>query len=532
MLSPLSETSMEETGLLPALISDYLSQKDSIRHLYKYPFDIASFRQVIADKSKDKPDRETLVAVLKKQYVPVPTTKAVTENIEALLSEKTFTLATAHQPALLLGPLYYIYKISSVINLAKQLAVAYPEYRFVPVFWMGSEDHDIEELNHTFINGKKITWTCDGKGAIGRLKFATLQPVLEELKSLGVDAHIIHILEEGIGRYENFGSLTQYLINELFKDHGLVILNQDDVSLKKIFSPVIRDEILNSRATSTLKENITFLETNYKLQANPRDINFFYLGENSRERIVFNPTSSRFEVNHTSLSFTREEIIVETEQHPDRFSPNVIFRPLFQEMILPNLAFVGGSGELSYWLELKPLFDHYGVNYPMQILRSSAAIISPPVQKKMEKLGLQPEDFFHDIEALINRYVQQHLTTDISLEEEKQQLEILFERIIQKAASTDITLKQSAASEKQKALTSLQHLEAKMLKAEKKKQETAVSQIRSIHNHLFPEQTLQERRENFIPFYSPDFIQTCVSNLNPFRRTFNFFLSVEKQLSQ
>lgn len=523
MFSPRSETQMEATGLLPSLISDYLSQKDSLRSLYKYPFDLASFQQVIADKSKSTTDRKTLVEVLKKQYAVLPASKEVSDNIESLLSEKTFTVATAHQPALFLGPLYYIYKISSVINATKQLAKAYPEYRFIPVFWMGSEDHDIEELNHTFINGNKIEWPTDEKGAVGRIKTASLLPVIQALKSVQADSVLISILENGVKQFETFGTFTQYFIHEIFKEHGLVVIDQDNSALKKIFAEVIKDEVLNARAVQVLKPTLDFLETHYKVQAKPREINFFYLGDQFRERIVFNAATQKFEVNHTDFSFTREEMMVEIDAHPERFSPNVIFRPLFQEMILPNLAFVGGAGELSYWLELKPLFDYHGTNYPVQILRNSASILSPSTEKKLNKLNLKAADFFQEIESFITAYVQQHTSADASLEDEKKKVEALYDAIGTKAEAIDPTLKQNVAAEKQKALASIEAIEAKILKAEKKKQETSIAQIRNVHAALFPEGTLQERRENFIPYYSPEFINACVSNLNPFDRKFKFF---------
>lgn len=230
-------------------------------------------------------------------------------------------------------------------------------------------------------------------------------------------------------------------------------------------------------------------------------------------------------MNNTSVAFSRDEIISEIENHPERFSPNVIYRPLYQEMILPNLAFVGGAGELSYWLELKPLFDYYKVNYPMQVMRNSAAIINASVQKKLEKLNLKVEDFLGDVEQLINRYVQQKINADSNLADEKKKLEELFDAILLKAEASDITLKQSATGEKQKAISALENLEAKILKAEKRKQETAVNQIRSIHAVLFPDGVLQERRENFIPYFTTDFISEIVSNSDSFNKSFLFYLN-------
>ncbi len=525
MLSLLQQIELTKTGILPALISDYLSGKESLSHLSKYPFELSAFRKIIADKANDNTDRKLLVEVLNYQYSNIPTFQKVTDNIKSFLADNTFTVVAAHQPCLFMGSLYNIYKIACTINLTIQLKKEFPEQNFVPVFWLGTEDHDVEELNHAFVNGKKIEWNKPGTGASGRWKTASMQTVIEELKSTSANAEIITILENGLKQYETFGKFTQYFVNEIFKEYGLVVIDGDDVRLKKKFSAVIKEEVLNSKAVEVLKENVEFLETNYKAQAKPRGINFFYLGENYRERIVFNSTSQKFEVNNTSIAFSRDEIISEIENHPERFSPNVIYRPLYQEMILPNLAFVGGAGELSYWLELKPLFHYFKVNYPMQVMRNSAAIINASAQKKLEKLNLKAEDFFGDIEQLINRYVQQNMNADSNLTNEKKKLEELFDSILLKAESSDVTLKQSASGEKQKAITALENLEAKMLKAEKRKQETAVNQIRSIHAILFPDGVLQERRESFIPYYTADFISEIIFNSDSFKKSFLFYLN-------
>lgn len=532
MLSVLQQIELTKTGILPALTNDYLSNKDSLSHLSKYPFEFSSFKNVIADKAKDNTDRKLLVEVLQSQYSNIPTSDSVSKNIESLLADNTFTVVAAHQPCLFIGPMYNIYKIACAIQTTLQLKKEYPDYNFVPVFWLGTEDHDTEELNHAFINGKKIEWTNPGTGASGRWKTVSMQAVIDELKSISANTAIISILEKGLKKYTTFGKFTQYFVNELFKEHGLVVLDGDDERLKKKFSVVIKEEVLNSKAVEILKPTIEFLQANYKTQAKPRDINFFYLGENYRERIIFNSASQKFEVNNTSIAFSRDEIISEIENHSERLSPNVIYRPLYQEMILPNLAFVGGAGELSYWLELKPLFEYFKVNYPMQIMRNSAAIINASVQKKLEKLNLKAEDFFGDLEQLINRYVQQNLPTgkagmnaDSNLADEKKKLEALFDSILLKAEASDVTLKQSATGEKQKALSALENLETKMLKAEKRKQETSVNQIRSIHAALFPDGVLQERRENFIPFYTTDFISEIISNSDSFKKLFLFYLN-------
>jgi bacillithiol biosynthesis cysteine-adding enzyme BshC len=525
MISALQEIDWNKTGLLSPLISDYLAQKKELARLYKYPFSYSSFSEVIGDKSKDNTDRKLLVDVLKSQYAKLPVHDKVNRNIELLWSDKTFTVVASHQPVLFLGPLYNIYKIASAIQLATGLKGDYPQYDFVPVFWLGSEDHDTEELNHVYINGNKIEWKEAGSGASGRWKTDTLKPLLEQLKSTNSDQVIINLLENGLKQFSTFGRLTQYLVHELFKEHGLIVIDQNDAGFKKKFAPVIQDEILNSTASAVLKSNIEFLESSYKPQAKPREINFFYLGEGFRERIIYNPDSGKFEVNNTALSFTRESIISEIENHPERFSPNVILRPLFQEMILPNLAFIGGAGELSYWLELKPLFEHYKVNYPMLVLRSSAVIISTSIQKKLEKLNLSVVDFFQDVEVVINQYVRQNISAEAHLNGEKAKLDEVFDLISSKAIAADPTLKQSVAAEKQKALAILENIESKILKAEKRKQETAVNQIRSIHAALFPGNEPQERREGFTAFYGDNFINEVVQQTDAFKKAFSVLLN-------
>jgi bacillithiol synthase len=525
MISLLQEIDWNKTGLLSPLISDYLAQKTELTHLYKYPFSYSSFSPLISDKSKDNTDRKLLVDVLKSQYAKLPGHDKVNRNIESLSSDKTFTVVASHQPVLFLGPLYNIYKIASAIQLAARLKGDYPQYDFVPVFWMGSEDHDVEELNHVYINGNKTEWKEAGTGASARWKTETMKPLVEQLKSANPNHTIADLLENGLKEFSTFGKLTQYLLHELFKKHGLVVIDQDDMAFKKKFATVIQDEILNSTAPAVLKSTVEFLETSYKAQAKPREINFFYLGEGFRERIIYNPDSGKFEVNNTPISFSREGIISEIENHPERFSPNVIFRPLLQEMILPNLAFIGGVGELSYWLELKPLFENYKVNYPMLVLRSSAVIISSSIQKKLEKLNLNVADFFQDVEAVINQYVRQNISSEAHLNGEKAKLDEVFDLISNKAIAADPTLKQSVAAEKQKALAILENIESKILKAEKRKQETAVNQIRSIHTALFPGNEPQERREGFIAYYSDTFINEVVQHTDALKKTFDVLLN-------
>jgi bacillithiol biosynthesis cysteine-adding enzyme BshC len=520
MITLLKEIDLDKTGLLPPLISDYLRSKELLKPLYRYPFSFDAFADVIKEKQKDETDRLLLVEVLKDQYKDLQRSVAVDDNILSLLSDKTFTVVAAHQPCLFMGPLFNIYKIAGAVNLAGQLKKAFPDYHFVPVFWMGSEDHDTEELNHAYVQGKKFEWKEAGSGAIGRIKTEGMSLLIEELKTLPVNNDVISILESGLKKFETFGRFIQNFVHETFKEHGLVVLDQDDKRFKQSFAEIIKEEVTSFTAIRILKPALDLLEADYKVQAKPRDINFFYLGDGNRERILYNSLTQKFEVKDKGLFFTDEEMQAEIDAHPGRFSPNVIYRPIYQELILPNLAFIGGAGELSYWLELEALFDHYQLNFPMLVLRTSMAIVSVGFGKKLEKLSLDTVDLFGDLEQLIVRYVKDNLEGDIQLTEEKRRLEEIFNAISLKAESADPTLKQNVASEKQKALASFDNMEGKMLKAEKRKQETAINQIRGAHSVLFPDGVLQERRDGFLPYYDGEFIAEIVNLANPFDKTF------------
>ncbi len=527
-MSIVSEIPLQTIPGFSKLVAAYLSGHPELKHLYKYDFNIESFAQIIADKAKDNTDRELLVSVLKKQYANIDMTDHTALNIELLRSPTTFTITAAHQPCVLLGPVFNVYKISSTINLAIQLKKKYPEHNFVPVFWMGSEDHDFEELGTTYIYGKKIEWSANPPdplskggvegGAYGRRKLAGFEKVLDEALAIIGEAGkpLIDKLRLGLSKFQTFGPYTRYLINELFGHSGLVVIDQDDAELKRKFVPVFEDELKKSSAIKAMDSTMKWLDGNYSVQATPREINLFYLSENSRERII--RTVDGYEVNNTDLKFTQLEILEIATHQPERFSPNVILRPVYQELILPNLAFIGGAGELSYWMELKAVFEYHKVNFPMLVMRSSMTMINNGIEKKMNKLGLSAIDFFGNPDQTINSFVKSKLSDDIQFDEEKKTIAAMFDSFVEKAEKVDPTLKAAVLAEKQKQLTALDAIEGKIIKAEKRKQEESVNQIRSLYQTFSPNQSWQERIENFIPFYLKDsnFINDAVKYADPF----------------
>jgi bacillithiol biosynthesis cysteine-adding enzyme BshC len=501
-----SQLSLQQLQLLPKLVQDYLSGKPELSRLYKYKPHIDSFTQIIADKKLQKTDRNLLHTTLTNQYSGFSASIATRQNIDALLQENTFTVTCAHQPILLLGPLYYIYKIACTIKLALELKAQYPDYTFVPVYWMGSEDHDWEELGNTYIFNKKIEWKKAAGGPVGRFSLDGLTEVLQEVKELfGQDQNAAALLQEielAAAQYTTFSQLTHWLVNRVFAEYGLVILNQDDAALKRSFSAIIEEELTAQKAIDILSGQIDWLVKNYTAQAKPRSINFFLLGENQRERLEYNAETKTFTTVNTNQAYSIDGMKALIKQQPERFSPNVIYRPLFQEFILPNLAFVGGAAECSYWLQLKPLFEYYGVNYPAIVQRSIFLYLNSASQKKIAKLGLDVQDFFGNVDTIINKYTIAESGDATNIEQEKALLEKAYESLRIKALAADVTLEGAVKGELQKTLNSLEQLSGKILRAEKKKLELQVSQIKAVHAAIYPDGVLQERHDNFLPIYT------------------------------
>ncbi|MBK8566278.1 MAG: bacillithiol biosynthesis cysteine-adding enzyme BshC [Saprospiraceae bacterium] len=504
----------------------YIAEVPALRPFYKYPVNLEGFRQAITDKGKESIDRETLVRVLRAQHSTVSISTLVSENIEKLALPNTFTVVTAHQPSLFTGPLYYIFKIVSAINLAKQLATAFPEFNFVPIFITSGEDHDFEKVNHLNIFGKKLEWQSGESGPVGNMKTESLAQVLSDLKAvLGSSEQAIELyslIERIHTKHARYADAAFELAHELFKAYGLVVLNTNDADLKRVFAPLIKEEILNQPSQKLVNGTIAQLESvGFPSQATPRKINFFYLGEQYRERIV--AESGGFKVLNTNLVFSRVEMAAEIEAHPARFSPNVVMRPIFQEKILPNLAYIGGGGELAYWLERKAQFDHFGLNFPVLVRRNSAMWIDAGSVKRMEKLGISEADIWLDSNELVRRYLHKNAESEFTLREESQALKAVFEKIAERTEKVDSTLVKTVWAEHSKAEKSIEMLEAKLIKAEKQKHETGIQQLQNLKEKLFPGGGLQERYENFMPLYlkhGKEFFEVLFEQFDPLEKQF------------
>ncbi len=493
------------TGYFSAISTDYIQQETELKDFYMHPPTAGGLAAAIDARDTFPTDRQLLVDSLKAQYAGMNVPAGVTDNIESLLLPHTYTICTAHQPNIFTGHLYFIYKIIHAIKLSDELNTTMPGRHFVPVYYMGSEDADLDELGEITVNGTHYKWQTDQTGAVGRMVVdAALLRILDAVAGeLLVQPHgteLVELLKRCYTKGSTIEQATFRLVHTLFAEYGLLVFLPDNAAYKQKLIDLFTDDLFNHTAAPIVKATSEQLEKAYKAQAFPRDINLFYLKDNIRERIE--AEGDRYVVNQHDIHFTRQELLDELHTHPDRFSPNVILRGLFQETVLPNIAFIGGGGELAYWLQLKDLFVHYKVPYPVQVLRNSFLLTNERQTQQWNKLQFNGEQYFIPETELVKILVKRESANRLQLDAEREQLTSFYNSLQITAAKTDATLLRHTEALKVRALQKLDALEKKMVRAEKRKFEAEQRHIHAVKQQLFPGNGLQERVENFMPFYA------------------------------
>lgn len=512
------ERSGSDVRKLDALIHALLSKSPAVASWVNGWADMSSIRLQLEKRRAKRPSTETLAAVISRQYAGVAMSDKTAVNLTALHNSDAFTVTTGHQLCILGGPAYFIYKILSTIKLAKLIQSEFPDETIVPVFWMASEDHDKEEINHIHIHAEKHEWTTPQTGAVGRFETLELESWIEENWSLfpasDLSASSKEMMLKACRQSSSLAGATRMWVNELLGEYGLVILDADDKELKRLFSPIMLNDVFKHQSFEAVAATSQAIQAaGFQTQVNPREINLFYLSTSSRVRIEQH--ANEWRTTDGRAHWTEQTLRQEIEEHPDRFSPNVILRPLYQEVLLPNLAYVGGPGELAYWMQLKSMFDAYDVNFPCLVLRDSAMSLTQSAQRKMEKLGLKVDDLFRPQLEITNQILK---VDDWSVASELQTLETTYAAIGDTLSAIDPTLRGAVMSELQKAKAGIEHVQGKARKSLKQKEEARLSQINKLWSEIYPNQQPQERVENFFSFYlqsDENLIHALLDSFNP-----------------
>ena len=532
MLIQLTRIPFDHIPYLTKTDIDYQTGNSKLEGFYAYSPDREQLEMVTAARGSFNTDRALLTEVLREQYQEYPDTQASLELAKNLRSEDTFTMVTAHQPCLMTGPLYTVTKAISTIRAA-QIASAQTGKQVIPVYIIGGEDHDFEEMNHFQLFNEKLVWENETAGGpVGRMNTDSLQDVLGKVSEKLGDAPSALALNKMIrdthrpGR--SYAVAYADLMHRLLGKYGLLVLLMDDPKLKRAFSRIMVQEIREQLSTNKVQGTQQRLtDAGYKAQAYVRELNLFYLGNGIRERILPAEKEGQWIFEASGKQVSTEELADICEADPYLFSPNVTLRPLYQEFILPNLAYIGGGGELAYWLERRDQFEAFGIPYPMLIRRDSILWVGHRDTEFLNEHGISGARLFESADDWIRFYLENNSDDLLDMESEKLDIARALDNMINKGAQLDQTLAKSLEAEKVRLMKSVEQVESRVFRAAKQKNDQLISKFQRVKEKLFPGNGLMERYDNFIPYYlryGDVFFETLLEHLDPFDREFKVLL--------
>ncbi|MBW8521795.1 bacillithiol biosynthesis cysteine-adding enzyme BshC [Chryseobacterium chendengshani] len=502
---------------IPQLVKDFLNHEIEGFENYTFSFDNFAEHIHLKQNSFDQFQRGIIVNVFKEQLSKLQLSVMQKQNIENLNSPDTFTVTTGHQLNLFSGPVFFIYKILQTIKTCSNLREKFPDYNFVPVYWMASEDHDFAEINHFKTENNYYEINERSGGPVGRININDTFFISEfekEFKDSIFGTELILMLKEAYKIGNNLTEAIKILVNRLFSDFGLLILDGDSKELKNQIKDVFKDELINFSLHQTSKNKVDFLTEKYgKVQVNPREINLFYLSE-TRDRIDFD--GKNYIIVDTDKKFSQEEILSELENFPERFSPNALMRPLYQEKVLPNLAYIGGNAEIMYWLELKDYFSKLSIPFPILIPRNSMLFIKEKTLGKIEKLDLKIEDFFQNFTKITNAKILDKNSVLESLDKQENIIINNFSELKSLAETTEKSFGNMVKAEEVRQLKSFKRMKKRLLHAEKIKQNELLERLESLFLNVHPAKTWQERIFNFAVFfadYGYEWLEACLEEM-------------------
>ncbi len=517
------------------LFLDYIYEFDNVERFYGKNFrDVEKyfpFFQKISERERS--NRSVIANIIKAQYSNQRLSKQTQQNIDLLYSEKTIAVVTGQQLGIFGGPLYTLFKSITAIKLCSYLKEIYDGFNFVPIFWLEGDDHDYDEVRmFSVLNNENQILNLqyeDGqleelnRGSIAELKFnSNLEKIFNELASGLRDTEFkIPLLDFIKSIYlpgRTFLESFRELIIHLFDEYGLIVFNPTDQAVKRLLVPIFSKEISEfGDHTGNLVERSAGLEEVYHAQVKVKPINLFLVEEH--ERLLIEPTDTgEYRLKGKRKKFSREELLAQLELNPEKFSPNVLLRPICQDYLFPTAFYVGGPSEISYFAQVSPLYKIYGMEIPFIYPRSSATIVEKGVQSILGKNNLEYVDIFTDENALIQKILA--ASSDINLEMLFQnalnEIEASLDPLAQKLPAIDKTLSDLITKSKQRIEETLNHLKSKAHDSEKRKYESTIRQISKVRNVLFPNNNLQERELNWIYFankYGMDIVKWLFNEL-------------------
>lgn len=474
------------------LVHDLLNQSEKVRTFVSDFFTKENCISAARNRSFSKESRDVLVTQLNAQYASVTTSDEVKKNIRSLQSESSFTVVTGHQICSAGGPLYLIYKIFSAIRITQELNASQSDFHFVPVYWMATEDHDIEEIRHFYWGNEKVELATSFEGIAGELPTEEFLFWLNEKKAEGKfnEIGLSDLFIQAYSR-ENFAEATRFWVNELLGEYGVVCIDGNDSSLKAIATGLFEKEIQEKFVfTEVSKTNLEIESVGFNPNIQPRSFNLFWLksesGRIARKRLDLK--DEVFQTSDVQEQFTAKDIL----EMRSELSPNVLLRPLYQETILPNIVYIGGPSELGYWLQLKNAFDAADLQMPLLAHRLSLVLVRKRdlefVSKNNLNIAELVQEELHDAQKkMLGTMNVKSFENEISMTSQN------FENLRSYISGIDASLLGWLSAEEKKQLDQWSNIEQKIKKAIKNKEEVKFNQLEKFFAFVHPNQIPQER---------------------------------------
>ncbi len=514
------EISFTELPEQSKLYTDYVYNFDSLKKYYDVDFSNDDelrdhFSKVLRNFN---PKRGEIVDLLRRQNSELNNSPDYESALELLTHDNAVCVVTGQQVGLFCGPLYTFFKTISAIKLAAELKERFPEFEFVPVFWLEGDDHDLEESNHIhLLNGtsdvvRVETIPADGENEnmrpLSEIKFdASIEQVFQQIDALlpvtDFKQSLMQVLTSSYKEGESFSSAFARTITKMLGKNSLLVIDPYDPQVKRLLKPIFEKEFQTFPRTSeeVIKQSAG-LEENYHVQVKPRVLNLFYIEDGVRRGLE--PIGSGFSLRGTKRKLMPEQVRTTLETRPESFSPNVVLRPICQDYLLPTAAYVAGPGEIAYFAQLKGVYQHFGIEMPPVFPRASATILEHRIAKVMERYQLTLSDAFSNFEVVMKKALTAANPENIPGEFEKatEDIKTAIERLDPLIVRVDATLKGAMDSTISRMLHHLQHLQEKTTTAYRRKNEQVLQQTKKFQQSIFPNRDLQERVLNFSYFYN------------------------------
>lgn len=531
-LPTVRRVSLADLHAFPDLFVDVANRRDAALRFYDGDWKDIDVRRNKAEAAAAQPaDRDVLADALMEHNALWSNEGAVPEdvraNIDALRDASSVAVVTGQQVGFLSGPLYTIYKTITTLQLADEIAddTGRP---VVPVFWVEGEDHDVDEIAHASVFHRNdvvdLEYPTDAEeagstvnvGPVGRL---TLDERIDDLLNRLDDVlppsdfkpDVMASLRDVYRRGTRIEDAFARLIRHLFEGTGLVLMNPDDARLKRLVTPLFRQDLTDGaeavQAVQTAGTNLE--EAGYHAQVHASPTNLFLLDEDGRLPIDVDEDGG-FRLRGTARRFTRDELLERLESEPEAFSPNVVLRPLMQDALVPTVAYVAGPGEVSYFAQYRDVYDWAGMTMPLIHPRASVSLVESKVRSVMDDFDLSVADLTGDMEQLFQQVVVQHMEVDIDavFGEALAQIHGAINDLKPSVDEVDRTLVKSAEAARAAIAQEINELKQRVVRAEKRQHDELRAKLEKARVNLVPG-GLQERRINvhyFLNKYSPDLL--------------------------